>query len=141
MNLCRQTCFRHMTTLFMLMTFAEAFLSTAEPKFYDPAVDDIQLMLDHIAMLKENRSNPSRFIVTNSNVEMFHLLPLNEHLTALEQHAIPSKEEPSEFLSEEDQIEFKSIHSTLEAAIQILEPATIKSQFRGGGQQRHPLLS
>jgi hypothetical protein len=123
------------------MTCAEAVLSAAEPRFNDPAVNDIQLVLDHLAMLKENTSYPSQFIVTNRNVDMYHLLPLNEHVTALEQHVIPSKEEPSEFLSEDDEIEFLSIHSTLEAAIQILEPATIKSQFRGGGQQRHPLLS
>jgi hypothetical protein len=97
-------------------------------------------MLDHLAMLKENRHNPSRSTVAASNLENFHLLPLNEKLTALEQPPITSKDQ-YEFLSEDEQTEFLSIHSTLEAAIQILEPTSIKSQFRGGGQQRHPLLS
>jgi hypothetical protein len=129
-----------MIILLVLVRCAEAVLSTTESRLYDPALNDIQLMLDHLAMLKENRLNPSRSTVAASNLENFHLLPLNEKLTALEQPPITSKDQ-YEFLSEDEQTEFLSIHSTLEAAIQILEPTSIKSQFRGGGQQRHPLLS
>jgi hypothetical protein len=129
-----------MIILLVLMRCVEAVLSTAESRLYDPALNDIQLMLDHLAMLKENRHSPSKYTVTASNLENFHFLPLNEKLMALEQPPIISKDQ-HEFLSEDELTEFLSIHSTLEAAIQILEPTSIRSQFRGGGQQRHPLLS
>jgi hypothetical protein len=118
---------------------ANAVLTDSVPSTHDHALSDIQLMLDHLMFEKVNRRERSRYIADYTSMSNL-VSVVTEEAATLEQPQLTRKEEFQQSLSEKDQLEFLSVYSTIEAAIQLLEPTSTKSQFRGGGQ-RHPLLS